>query len=758
MPSLRKILFIASLTILAGFGLYLWKASTIRPDAILAHYAGSQQYPAIQMVYPFDKTLFPPEIIAPRFRWKDANTNVDGWLIWIRLKPANSDFRFILSKPEWTPEGGDWEQIKNNSRQNTAQALVLGFKRARPLEVLSKSEFVFGTSTDEAGAPIFYREVNLPFIEAVKDPTKIRWCFGDISSPVHPKVVLDKMPVCGNCHSFSKDGQWFGMDVDYANNKGSYIMTRTGRQMALASSNIFTWDDFQKGSGVKTYGFLSQISPDGSMAISTVKDKSIFVAKPDLAFSQLFFPLQGVLVCYDRKTKVFNALPGASDPAYVQSNPVWSPDGKTILFARAKAYELKNAGAREKILLTQEECKEFLEGGKTFQYDLYQIPFNGGKGGPPEPLEGASRNGKSNFFPRYSPDGKWIVYCQANSFMLLQPDSELFIIPAKGGKARRLSCNTVRMNSWHSWSPNSKWLVFSSKAFTPFTQLFLTHIDADGNSTPPVLLEQFTLPDRAANIPEFVNLRSADIEHIDEKFLNDLSYARSGYAFDRAGEVDNAIRDYSRAIEINPDNAQVHMRLGSLLYHKKQKYDEGLKQTLEALRLDPKSGCAHFDMGMALFHQQKMDEAIEHLKLAVELPNSTPAMYPPEDMWELLGSACLLKGDVANAVDYLNQAVLLAPKRTEFHYRLAIALANSGENEKAVIHYARAVELDPKIDASADFHMQLSDNYAGVGQWTEAVAEARRALAIARGAGDQNGINEISARIEVLTTRDGNVR
>ena len=67
--------------------------------------------------------------------------------------------------------------------------------------------------------------------------------------------------------------------------------------------------------------------------------------------------------------------------------------------------------------------------------------------------------------------------------MLLQPDSELYIIPAGGGAARRLQCNTSRMNSWHSWSPNSRWLVFSSKAESPYTQLFLTHIDEQGESS-----------------------------------------------------------------------------------------------------------------------------------------------------------------------------------------------------------------------------------------------------------------------------------
>ncbi|MCP4677769.1 MAG: tetratricopeptide repeat protein [Deltaproteobacteria bacterium] len=71
--------------------------------------------------------------------------------------------------------------------------------------------------------------------------------------------------------------------------------------------------------------------------VSTVKDLSVFMPKPDLAFSQLFFPVKGILAVYDRVEGDFFALPGADDNRYVQSNPVWSPDGKNIVFIRAKA-------------------------------------------------------------------------------------------------------------------------------------------------------------------------------------------------------------------------------------------------------------------------------------------------------------------------------------------------------------------------------------------------------------------------------------
>jgi tetratricopeptide (TPR) repeat protein len=663
-----------------------------------------------------DGTLFPPEIVAPTFLWDDQSAQVNRWFLLVQLHATDEVLRFSTLAPRWRPSEEDWTRIKRQSSEADAEIVIAGVDGAAPTKILSSASVHIRTSKDKVGDSLFYREVPLPFLTAVRDPSRIRWRFGPIDSEAAPPVVLQNLPVCGNCHSFSSDGSVLGLDVDYGNDKGAYAITPVARNMVLNETNIITWADYKREDGERTFGLLSQVSPDGRYAVSTLKDRSVFVATPEITFSQLFFPIKGILVVYDRETKTFQPLPGADDPEYVQSNPTWSPDGKHIVFARAKAYDVAGIADQESVLLDEKDVPEFVAEKKPFRYDLYRIPFNDGRGGTPQPLDGASGDGMSNFFPKYSPDGKWIVFCKAKSYMLLQPDSELYIIPAAGGAARRLRYNTPRMNSWHSWSSNSRWLVFSSKVNTPYTQLFLTHIDANGQDSPPVLLERFTASDRAANIPEFVSLRPDAIAQIREEFLDAYSFLRAGSANDRTGDHRGAARAYRRGLELDPENADLRNALGWALFQQ-GKSTEAIGEYERAVAADPKHVKAHNNLALAFVELGELEKAALHYRKALEVE-------PKAEVYSDLGFVLDQDGKTEEAIEQYRKALDLEPKCAPAHFNLAVALVREDELEEAAVHYRAALQVKPKAETYNGLGFVLSRQ----GRVEEAIAQFREAI------------------------------
>jgi tetratricopeptide (TPR) repeat protein len=703
-------------------------------------------YPALEIEHPISGAVMPWNMPAPVVTWK---TNAGGGQEWVgAIKAGGRAWWFEDIRPMWRPKDDVWRRIKEAAGGGAIEAVIGAFgKGGRRLE--SRGAVRFTLSRETVDYPLFYREVNLPFSEAVKDPSKIRWRFGALDRGTLPPVVLENLPVCGNCHSFDRKGEFLAMDVDYANSKAAYVITRTAPEMRLATSDIITWDDYRREDGQQTFGLLSQISPDGRYVLSTVKDRSVFVPKPGLAFSQLFFPLKGILAVYDREAKRFDSLPGANDPAYVQSNPTWSPDGQWVVFARNRAAELEKSRNNGSILLTPEECEEFLKGGKQFRYDLYRVPFNGGKGGQAEPLKGASANGRSNYFPKFSPDGRWIIFCEASNYMLLQPDSELYIIPAGGGEARRLGCNLRRMNSWHTWSPDGRWLVFSSKAHSDYTQLYLTRIDEGGQASPPVWLEHMVAPGRAANIPEFVALAPDAIVKVREQFLDDYSFTRAGNEFFRAGDTDRAIEKYRTALSLNPDNAMAHQRLGFLLYRVKHQQQEAMEHSRTAVRLEPRNPFARFDLGAALFEHRDLTNALIHLAEAARLlPNGYDRQYNVIEMNSLLALTQSQLGHYDQCIGPLEAILRLEPEHSRANYLMAMARVKMGETQTAVPFFDHAVRADPSLAQLPDFLDLLSQNYVSQGLYDQGLKASEKASRLAHEAGHSQQAAKLQQRAE----------
>ena len=764
--------------------------------------------------YPLAGSVFPPEITPPTFLWHDPS-GAKLWVIEISFA-SHSASRPIrvetncehpqigeidpqagaentvspltpdqLAACSWHPDETTWTRIKQHSVNSPATITISGFPAGDLQSPFSRASLIISTSRDPVGAPIFYRDVPLmttPHGEkgSIQPlPTSalplIKWRLRNIAEP-QSRVVMQKLYTCANCHSFSTDGKTLGLDVDGPkNDKGLYALLPVSKSMAIRNQDVIRWSALQENSAataqpaIKRFGFMSQVSPDGKYVVTSIgppaagnahqnenpsfapglSDRLFSMNYRDISFTQVFYPTRGILAWYDRKEAKLRPLPGADDPAYVQTSAFWSPDGKYLVFSRASARDPYPPGAEKPVYANDPNETQI-------QYDLYRIPFNDGRGGKAEPILGASQNGMSNNFPKVSPDGRWIVFVQNHNGLLMRPDSKLFIVPFAGGQPRQMKCNTSLMNSWHSFSPNGRWLAFASKARSPYTQLMLTHIDANGNDTPPILVDNTTAANRAVNIPEFVNLPADGLQTIDPQATEFYRLTTLAFDFMEKGQMADAIQQWRNALQMDPDDGQAHFGLAVALtgnnqerealdeYRKACALDRhqpawlahlaaSLAQTgdldgavanyRQSLSLDPSNAGVEADLGAALFELGQIPEALDHLQKAVAMAPDFP------DAHSYLGVALAKMGRFDEAIAQLQAAISLVPTSVEYRFNLGSVLLLRHDYPAAIDAFQKSVELsdskDPRCLAA------LADAYHQAGQSTAAVQAAQQALALA---------------------------
>jgi Flp pilus assembly protein TadD len=730
---------------------------------ILARAHASQTGPTrILIDYPAQGSLFPPEITSPTFLWRDETAAL--WRIEIVFSDGTPPLRVTSSgekmrvgeidssftgfvppdlTPEqaashtWKPDEKTWAFIKAHS-QRPATVTIEGLAAANSTQPLSSGEVTIQTSKDPVGAPIFYRDV--PLIPVAPNGEKgvirplpesaiplIKWRLRYLDQP-RSKVVMENLPTCANCHSFSSDGKTLGLDMDGpVNDKALYGLVTVKKVTTISKEYVVRWSAFSEKDSPKRFGFMSQVSPDGRYVVNSIEipgarqrrmDGRIYQASyvQNYGFGQVFFPTRGVLAWYDRNGGKLQPLPGADDPRFVQAGAFWSPDGKYLVFSRAEARDPFPPGR---------PISEFANSPNEtqIQYDLYRMPFNGGRGGTAEPIVGASEDGMSNNFPKVSPDGKWIVYVRNRNGLLMRPDSELWIVPAQGGAARRLNCNLSRMNSWHSFSPNGRWLVFSSKSRSLYTQMYLTHIDANGNDSPAIVIDDATAANRAVNIPEFVNIPKGGLDRIDAPVTDFYRIFNQGYEATRRRQFVQAIELWRKAEQLDPDDGRTHYNLAVSLTGNGQ-MAEALPEYRRACELSPDVPLRFEVYGWALAQNGNADEAIVNYRkaLAMDADNSGAEAQ--------LGVLLFGKGLTAEALDHLNKAVALAPDSAEAQNKLGTVLGKTGQPHDAIAHLGKAVELKPD---SPEYRFQLGYALAQGGNLPEAIAQYRKSLELAPG-------------------------
>jgi tetratricopeptide (TPR) repeat protein len=190
------------------------------------------------------------------------------------------------------------------------------------------------------------------------------------------------------------------------------------------------------------------------------------------------------------------------------------------------------------------------------------------------------------------------------------------------------------------------------------------------------------------------------------------------------GRIDEAIRCYRRALQIEPNYARAHCGLAIALQslgrmHKPSAGpDEATGHYLRALQLRGDYPQAHVGLGQTLATHGRLDEAIDHYRRALRIePDLVHAHCG-------LGIALHLQSKLDEAISHYRQALRIDPGHVEAHSSLACALTEQGRLDEAIRHYRRALKIKPGY---AQVHYRLGRTLLMASRFNSAMEHFRRA-------------------------------
>lgn len=199
-------------------------------------------------------------------------------------------------------------------------------------------------------------------------------------------------------------------------------------------------------------------------------------------------------------------------------------------------------------------------------------------------------------------------------------------------------------------------------------------------------------------------------EDVDEEVRAAL---RLGLKAREAGEAEQALGHFGRALELNPDSQGAWLGRGEAL-GRLARFEEALASFDRVVTMDPTMAAAHYGRGVALWGLGRLDEALQSLGSAIEVKPDIAAGWCARGM--VLGRL----GRDDEALADLDRAVQLDPQLAVAWHERGEILRKRGLNKEAVSSYSRALELDPNLPDA-----WLGRGVAGFGvrSWSEVLSD-----------------------------------
>jgi hypothetical protein len=377
---------------------------------------GGFNYPkrAPEVAYPPANALMPPNINLLEFQWLPGEAS----LFELRLAGDSIDLKIYTKCNKlgdgcsFLPDEPTMKLLTQASRSRSVELTMRGSAENGGGVGTSATQKLSFSDSDMKGG-LYYWAASIGGIA--------RYDFGlrGKSAESYYDPFRAGLVVCVGCHAMSRNGQRIAVGM----NIPGPAQMRTLETSTRAKL-------FEVGTGLLSGSNYQAFSPEGKWLVTT-----------ETAGLTLRDGTLGTVI--------------GNNPSVANANmPDFSPDGKSVVFARSAMWcpfgpcTLSTTGA-----------------------SLYTVEFKGMDGfGTPQLL--VQSDGANNYYPSFSPDGRFVAYNKAAGDSYDAKDAQVWVVPAKGGTPINLaSVNDIVGNSWPKWSPfvhrfgssSILWLTYSSR-------------------------------------------------------------------------------------------------------------------------------------------------------------------------------------------------------------------------------------------------------------------------------------------------------
>lgn len=324
-------------------------------------------------------------------------------------------------------------------------------------------------------------------------------------------IIYDNRPLtegekgqCVNCHSYQDWNRMGRMQLHLRENHGGTVIVDGDKAVKVTLKT-----DSMRSAGV--YPAWHPI--ENLIAYSVNSTGQVFHTRDTQKVEVIDYGSD--LILFDPSHNTAYTI--CNDSNEMETFPAWSPDGRTLYYCSAHYVQQ-----------TDNIDAELDSGYQSLHYNIYSRSFDpktlhfgspqlvvDAAGGLPISNEDSTltRKPQSATMPRLSPDGCYLLFTLGDygNFHVWHKSSDLWLLDLQTKELKPLTeANSSDVESYHSWSSNGRWIVFSSRRMDGnYTRPYIAYFDKQGRVHHPFLLPQsatdyYETLFKSFNIPEFM--------------------------------------------------------------------------------------------------------------------------------------------------------------------------------------------------------------------------------------------------------------